>query len=308
MDKYSNCGCCCNPCCGNCSNCTCSGAYDIDLTVEKSDLSCHPCCTSEFSYAGSKTIKACMGVNDTACPTTDAATLVNTRVTNNTDHCIWVQFFFDISGLTDSDCTMNDNVCGNPLNGPGRGNGTHQAWFFYCVGPHGSASLCFGHRVVGPCKCCPQVATISNYKYFICCQDNTPPETPDCPVVSFCAPFLTSCPECCDCCCVTDDTGPQCCNNAVIFISPSNYSCVPSPSGPCPTFECLAVTFLPSTMTAMCGNTYPNCTNESVCTYTRNDAGVDCSACEFGMCPTPAGQGMWIGGGDSCPHEISCPG
>lgn len=307
---YPNCVCCggttpCTPCCDNCTTCACSSGFDVDITISKSELSCHPCCTGNTSVSGSRLVKACIGTTGTPCPdTTSSGTPVHFQVTNSTDHCIWVQFLFTISGLTDSDCLVATNVCGSPLTtAQGRGNGVDLPWCFFCLGP-GTVTLCMAARIVGPCKCCPQEATIGDWKYFVCCQDNT---DFDCPVETFCAPFLTSCPQCCDCCCITDDSGSRCCNGADISTPSSGYSCTFG-GGPCPTFPCVIFSTPPSTITRSCTNTYPNCISESVCTLTRSDAHLTCVCSGGGTICLASGHGDYIGSGDSCPNNISCPG
>lgn len=312
--------CCCTPCCGNCSPCSCSGGFDIDLTVTKSMLSCHPCCTGNISVPGSRAVLPCTGATDTSCPTTDSnASPVHIRVTNSTDHCIWVQYLLTISGLTDSDCTVVTNVCGADLSSGGRGNGVDLGWCFFCLSPGSSFSLCMVARIDGPCKCCHQTAAIGDFKYFICCQDNTVFPNLDCPAVNFCAPSppnpvcgcaadLFGCAQCCDCCCVTPAGGsPHCCNGADQNILAMLYSCTFS-GGPCPTFPCVIGSTPPSTITLACNNTFPNCINESFCTLHRDDTHIICLCLGGGLICASSGHGDYIGSGDSCPHTISCPG
>lgn len=206
-DTFADCPIC--DCC-DCSPCECIGSpYDIDLTINPSDLPCGPCATGAIAIAGSKTVAPCANTTALGGPNckndySDSGR-VEFRITNNTNRCLRIPFFFDIAGIVNTGtCTfVGEFSCdGSPFNYGG--NGVFVSWFFVCISPNSTFTGCMNHRINGcadPC-CFEDSVTIGNWKYGIRCIDEV-----SCTTTLGCEDFgfPSGCPECCECCCISDD-------------------------------------------------------------------------------------------------------
>ena len=114
---------------------SCSSTYAIDLT-----LSANPGLggIGEQSLAGTRTIRASRNCGTNRV---DTAGQVPVRVINSTGKCIHVQFYFTPSGNVRG--KYNCESVGADYTG-----GSHQAWFYFCIGVGVTATACMDHVVL----------------------------------------------------------------------------------------------------------------------------------------------------------------
>ena len=204
-DEYSDCPLC--KCCNDCVECASvpGTVPSIVIDIQEWSLPCYPSvCTGPFvSVAGSRTVKPC--ANITALGKADCSSKYKSAdsgrtdffVTNLSSKCVYVQFYFTISGIVNDECSLEGSLnCGTAHDYGG--NGVDVYWFYLCLLPGQRLTPKLIHRIKGCAKpCCFNQATLSAFKYKLSCYHPTDCPTSDCS-------SLAGCDGCCQCCCYND--------------------------------------------------------------------------------------------------------
>lgn len=191
--------------CCNCSACVSDTDNDVDISVYPTDICKNRLCNlgdKQSISAFTRDVNPCID-NFRSAPGSCAASKHGGKITywvrNNTDHCIAVFLFLDITNLTGTKCHVEAKAPHESVwySFPA-GNRTDELFGLIIVTPQATVSLTFCFRLRGCADpCCFQKAILTNLKWQPRCIDKGQEDG------GYCSDWPSIiCPtQCCDCCC-----------------------------------------------------------------------------------------------------------